>query len=1252
MPAITPIAEPGVTVIQEFTAASPATSSAVLPAAIIGPAFEVIRAVDGEGVLNSDAYAAAYAQFPLSLLQSAFPDPRGNNDELNFQEASIRAYFYYGNLLTQLDRGDGGPNGSAFLSSLNPVRQAALQSIVNEAAGSWTSGVNIGASFVLAFDIVTESEASKDVIVTLAGLANPLSAAEVVASINTAVGATVASVVGSPGTQSLRIFSPTWGARGNVNVRSTNDLAEIFFGDQDSRRVEGAGFRGQDDGDGDLVTPWIEFYRGQSYVAGVADAFSDLACGLVDSAGAFASSFAMASPMSFAGSGANIPLQAATATRAGDRVHAGGVQVLGAEVVEVQGARFRLGVLNSALSTFAPSGLPSNRVYDNVEVNTLLHGVPFSPRYVWFQAQGLEFGQVSPPPISAALVGPNSGRPAQAAEVQGSFTTPGGSMSLTGKTLIVTYIKNSVTQPQLVLTFATDPGIGGLDAALTALLTAAGVAADFSVTVYSDGTDSHLHISTTNLGDDQSLTVLSTGTANTILGFSSVASTSHTGKDVEFASPATLLSTVDTAFTFTPPALTVTVVDSRGTHALSYGIVAANPVAIGDLVAELEDPDNQIAFDGDIRVCTFANDGTGKLLCTTVESGSSVSLTIGGAAAGASPALGMAGSDSGSSDLSGNTARWQLDGAPQVYETTFSSDSIEDAVDAINFAHLGNVVASIYQGDRLQLTSPLAGASSRVLVTSSGIYAAAATAFGYLTTEADTDTAASPSVRGSGRPNPDFYIDGFGAVQLGAQILRNSLTGIPFGSTQAALYMDFDALRLDVSALSRAKEKLLTIDDQADLEAVLGPISLDNPLGLGMYFALLNSPTVPVHGIGLDEVSAALPDGTVDAYARAADELEAKDIYGIAPLSAEELVHQLFATHVTAMSVPSQRGERILFINPPVPDRAFPTTLASGDANSTATSNELVLDQNPSAGIVAAGLNPVALDAADGVYLEITVNGTFYRYNVSVMNSNLAQFRIVFASGENSDGFYATTALTSSVVDGDYVLKIRGDELLIPGSSRRDLAATARTIAAAANSYSNRRVYYVFPDELTATLDSGSVALPGFYACAAIAGMVGQYNPSTPFSRLPITGFTGVQGSQDTFKPALLDQIAGGGVYILTQQSAGGPVSSRHQLSTDVSTIERRELSITKAVDFVAKYLRNILRNFIGRNNITPQFLDTLSSVVQAQLAFLGTEGLGVIANGMLNTLIQDEAQPDTILVDVQLTVLYPANYIRVTIRV
>jgi hypothetical protein len=85
-------------------------------------------------------------------------------------------------------------------------------------------------------------------------------------------------------------------------------------------------------------------------------------------------------------------------------------------------------------------------------------------------------------------------------------------------------------------------------------------------------------------------------------------------------------------------------------------------------------------------------------------------------------------------------------------------------------------------------------------------------------------------------------------------------------------------------------------------------------------------------------------------------------------------------------------------------------------------------------------------------------------------------------------------------------------------------------------------------------------------------------------------------------------------------------------------------------VDFTAKYLRNRIRGLIGINNITDNFLNNIlrpqvngiiEDLVEDRIVGRGTR---------ITRLVQDENQPDTVKVDIQMDVLFPANYIDFTL--
>ena len=186
----------------------------------------------------------------------------------------------------------------------------------------------------------------------------------------------------------------------------------------------------------------------------------------------------------------------------------------------------------------------------------------------------------------------------------------------------------------------------------------------------------------------------------------------------------------------------------------------------------------------------------------------------------------------------------------------------------------------------------------------------------------------------------------------------------------------------------------------------------------------------------------------------------------------------------------------------------------------------------------------------------------------------------------------------------------------------------------------------LFGDSVDVSLDGVSTNVPGYYIAAGLAGMIGSQNPQQPFTNLVMTGYSRVYGTDDTYSENQMDVIADGGRYLL--KNLGGGIAARHQRSTSNLTIESRELSITKAIDFLAKGLREINRVFIGKFVITPGFLDQLTMANEGYLRSVTQQG--VVRTAALKSLLQSEAAPDTVLIEVEVQPAYPCNKIRITI--
>ena len=209
------------------------------------------------------------------------------------------------------------------------------------------------------------------------------------------------------------------------------------------------------------------------------------------------------------------------------------------------------------------------------------------------------------------------------------------------------------------------------------------------------------------------------------------------------------------------------------------------------------------------------------------------------------------------------------------------------------------------------------------------------------------------------RPTPNLIVDGFGDATIKLEVIRNT-QGNPVYPSAAQVYVQYQALRLDVTALA-AQPALLSFGDTGTLTTQLGPITTDNPLGLGLYFALLNAPGVTVTGLGVDAFTGDEPDGTVEAFTTAAAFLEGYEVYAIAPLTHEPTVFQVFQTHVDLMSQPENKGERIVLIDPLVPTTRIDSLVASGtNGNTTATANQFDTGvHNLDALLIADGLSGV-----------------------------------------------------------------------------------------------------------------------------------------------------------------------------------------------------------------------------------------------------------------------------------------------------
>lgn len=436
------------------------------------------------------------------------------------------------------------------------------------------------------------------------------------------------------------------------------------------------------------------------------------------------------------------------------------------------------------------------------------------------------------------------------------------------------------------------------------------------------------------------------------------------------------------------------------------------------------------------------------------------------------------------------------------------------------------------------------------------------------------------------------------------------------GGLGSTIRISYRAARTDIDSVQ-------TFESLEDASGILGVMDdPDNPLGFGVYMAMLNGNT-QIKAIG---VSADTPS----AYVTALELLEAEDVYAIATLTHSFSVCSALKAHVDAMSAPAEKKERRGFCSALLSLRSV--RLNSSDATVIADSGDIYIVSRPGAQFLT---NVVA--NGDLLYAETV---TEYQSAPAV------GYTVREVTSEDSIKVESDTDITLlspialfSIASQDYTKLQQAQHI-------RDLAS----------SIEDERVTLSWPDKIILSPQGTDQTVGGFYLNCAVASSVGALPAQQGFTRLRVSGVDNLLHSNlGYFTSTQLDAMASGGVMIFTQQTSGAIPEIRHQLTTNMSAIEYRELSIVKNVDFIAKFLRERLSVFIGTWNIHDFFMQSLKVTLQGAFEALkisdDISGPN-ITDATIVSIEQNEASPDRVDVIVDLGIPYPANDIRVTLRI
>ena len=453
----------------------------------------------------------------------------------------------------------------------------------------------------------------------------------------------------------------------------------------------------------------------------------------------------------------------------------------------------------------------------------------------------------------------------------------------------------------------------------------------------------------------------------------------------------------------------------------------------------------------------------------------------------------------------------------------------------------------------------------------------------------------------------DFFIFKSGKfVALEDKILIAA--GSPYAGN---ILVSYEAARADhvqdFITISSANDFSQFFDDQ--------DVVPSNPVPYAVNIAMANGTP------GLTIRALIVEDDTLLSHNVALSYLGLKDnVWSLVPLTQRPEILQAYAQHVTTASEPLEKKERVVFIS---------HKLITKDTVGLKPMTGTAVYETSSAGFTTAGtdtfkdnsINFTTSAVQVGDFVNILSGPLMGAYPIDqIVNDNTLSLSLTISS--------AVTGIEYEIVSNFF-----------------DRSEIAENVQQRSMSYTNRRVVALWPHEVDVPSADGLgiEAVPSFYVGAAYAALAASLPPQTPFSRMPVAGFLGLRYSNDYFTDEELDGIAAGGTWIMVQNGEGANLECRHQLTTDTTTIERREWNITKDIDYVAKTWRQTLTPLTGRNLLTDNFLIVLQTYAQT-LVDVAIKGGQLLNGSVLQSVVRNANASDTVDFKFILNPPRPAN--------
>jgi hypothetical protein len=424
--------------------------------------------------------------------------------------------------------------------------------------------------------------------------------------------------------------------------------------------------------------------------------------------------------------------------------------------------------------------------------------------------------------------------------------------------------------------------------------------------------------------------------------------------------------------------------------------------------------------------------------------------------------------------------------------------------------------------------------------------------------------------------------------------------------------------------------KVLDINGVAALSGVIsGPTHPDNPLKYGALKALQNSNGNSV------KVTAVCDPSDIDEWTDVLSLLEGRiGIYNLVPLTKNPAVWSLFEAHVDSESSPENARWRAMWVSPAA---VVNKVIVNSDSSKDSEVVLAVVEDDP----LTSGTQYtyVRVPARNSNFVTNHVRpGDIVRYQFTTDGfGNESYSEFVIDAVVNEDTLRLADGLDAGVSVAE---KVEVWRVLSTAEQADELAKSG--------GFGNRRVRFVWPDKI----EGDGFNLEGYFLCAALAALSSGVVPHQGLTHLPINGFTSVNRTDNLFSGSQLDTMAGGGVWIVTQDPNTGTIFTRQALTTgDYSNIAEREEAVVRNLDSISYFMHDILAPYIGVANVSDSTVNLLRAEMNGALKFLMSRSFSLLLGPQLviGTVIdirQHLVFADRIIIAIDLTLPNPLNNI------